>query len=55
MWNFITIHCFPISETAVLFATFPHFPQLSFWQEQRVDETEYGALLGRYRQGKTGV
>jgi hypothetical protein len=55
VWNLVSFHCFPISETALIFATFPHFPRLSFWQEQRVDENEYGVLMGRYRQGKTDV
>jgi hypothetical protein len=55
MWNFVSIHCFPIFETALLFAKFPYFPHLSFWQEKSVDENEYGALVGRYRQGKTYV
>ena len=55
MWNFASIHCFPISETALLFAKFPYFPRLSVWHEQRVEGNDYGALVGRYRQGKTDV
>jgi len=46
MWNFASIHWFPM---------FSYFPRLSFWQEQRVDENEYGTFVGRYRQGKTDV
>jgi hypothetical protein len=35
----------PIYERTLLFGKFRGFARLSFWQEQRVDADEYGALV----------
>ena len=35
--------------------TFPRLRSFAFWHEERLGEDEYGALVGRYLQGKTDI